>query len=579
MAIANTRHIVFSICFATLAGCTSTAVIGDSDAAVDVSTVPDVPMGVDVPTVPDVPVGVDVPTVPDVPVGVDVPAVPDVPTVPDVPVGVDVPAVPDVPVGVDVPAVPDVPVVRDGGDACVAAPTEVCDGVDNDCDGEVDEGFCRIGGVCFTHMQRNPANACLVCTLTSSTRSGPTAWSNVAAGTLCRTSTGACDPTEACAGDGSPCPADRLAPGGAARYTRSPSPLAFIDACAAPGAHRVLVAVDQAYTVEGLPFSFRFFGAAQTVAVIAVNGMVSFSSAAALAAGANATLPHAVVPSTVFAFWDDLQTRAPGVCIATVGAAPDRRFVVEWRDAGFAGTSNPDAHLDFEVVLSESTHTIDALYRRMDDPAGRAAGGSATIGLQGVDATAFDLAAFDTAGATAGGGSFRWTPVVATVCRPSTGVCDPEEVCTGASAACPSDGFISATTMCRPPMGACDTLERCTGSSGACPADAFMPAGSACGTGLFCARAACCPSGATPLVEICNNVDDDCNGAVDDGVTRDCYTAPTGTAGVGACRLGSQTCTAGAWGACGGVVVPSAEVCDRLDNNCNGAADEGIICP
>jgi hypothetical protein len=525
MAPARPHRIAFPLCLAALAGCTSTAVIGDS---ADAST--------------------------------------------DHPMSIDVSAAPDVAVAVDVPAAPD------GSDACVGAATEVCDGVDNDCDGEVDEGFCRIGGVCFTHTQRNPANPCQACTLTSSTRSGPTVWGNVAAGTLCRSSAGPCDLAEACAGDGSPCPADGLAPGGATRYTRATSPLGFLDACTAPGSHRALIAVDQAYAVEGLPFSFRFYGAAQTLAVINVNGMVSFSSAAALAADANATLPHPAIPSTIFPFWDDLQTRAPGVCIATLGAAPDRRFVIEWRDAGFAGGANPDAHLDFEVVLSESSHLIDVIYRRMDDSTARATGSSATIGLQGVDASASDLAAFDTAGAVASGGSIRWTPVGPAVCRPSTGVCDPDEVCTGASAACPSDGFI-ATAMCRPPAGACDTLERCSGSSGLCPADTFMPAGTSCGAALVCARAACCAPGVTPAVETCNNLDDDCNGFVDDGVTRDCYAGPTGTGAVGACRVGSQSCAAGAWGACAGEVTPRAEACDRLDNNCNGAVDEGIICP
>jgi hypothetical protein len=78
-----------------------------------------------------------------------------------------------------------------------------------------------------------------------------------------------------------------------------------------------------------------------------------------------------------------------------------------------------------------------------------------------------------------------------------------------------------------------------------------------------------------PVAETCNNVDDDCDGVIDNGVTQGCYTGPSGTSGVGVCRAGSQACSAGAWGACTGQVVPGAETCNNLDDNCNGLVDEG----
>lgn len=88
--------------------------------------------------------------------------------------------------------------------------------------------------------------------------------------------------------------------------------------------------------------------------------------------------------------------------------------------------------------------------------------------------------------------------------------------------------------------------------------------------------------------EVCGNgLDDDCNGEVDDtclcepGSVQPCFLGPPNMANVGACTMGTQTCQGGEfakWGPCVGGIWPSPEICDDLDNDCNGCVDDGLCC-
>ena len=72
---------------------------------------------------------------------------------------------------------------------------------------------------------------------------------------------------------------------------------------------------------------------------------------------------------------------------------------------------------------------------------------------------------------------------------------------------------------------------------------------------------------------LCDGLDNDCDGSTDEGCM--CEEGATQPCGIdeGVCMPGTQTCTDGGWGACDGEVGPMGESCNGLDDNCDGTVD------
>ncbi len=76
----------------------------------------------------------------------------------------------------------------------------------------------------------------------------------------------------------------------------------------------------------------------------------------------------------------------------------------------------------------------------------------------------------------------------------------------------------------------------------------------------------------------CDEVGDLATGCPCDSLEpHSCYFGSAGTLGVGRCRAGMMTCEGGLWGTCDGQLLPREELCDEMDDDCDGETDEGVL--
>jgi len=178
----------------------------------------------------------------------------------------------------------------------------------------------------------------------------------------------------------------------------------------------------------------------------------------------------------------------------------------------------------------------------------------------------------------------------------ATGLGQPCSVGTGACVrqgnyVCNSSG---SGTTCSAVAGTA-VSELCNGRDDNCNGstdETFTTLGQGCSVGVgVCARqgsnicnsaqtgVTCSVSAGTPGTEMCNSLDDNCNGQVDETFTTLGQACSVGvTVGVGACtRQGNYVCNSGGSATvCSATAgAPVAETCDGIDNNCNSQVDEG----
>ncbi len=144
-----------------------------------------------------------------------------------------------------------------------------------------------------------------------------------------------------------------------------------------------------------------------------------------------------------------------------------------------------------------------------------------------------------------------------------------EEVCDGKDNDC--DGQIDNIKKTNKPLQRkCYTGPKNTRNKGACKDGVQF-----CNSGKW----GPCQNEVLPEKELCNGKDDDCDGQIDNiagtnnPLKRNCYSGPSGTENKGPCRSGVQTCIGGQWGLCQGQVLPTKEICNNQDDDCDGMVD------
>ena len=194
------------------------------------------------------------------------------------------------------------------------------------------------------------------------------------------------------------------------------------------------------YATVSLPFNFTFGDQTYDNVTVSANGYLTFGGDGSIRD--NFIIPSIGQPNNFIApFWSGLTPSVGGILYQkTLGAAPNRQYVVEWWQVSRTGYSSEDSNLTFEVSLFEGSNQILAQYNTMKGPG--ADGSSATIGVEYADGTVGQEYSYDQAGAVTAGQALLFMPF-------ATGDTPPSNNCSAYTRSVDtSGGFFDSSPFC-----------------------------------------------------------------------------------------------------------------------------------
>ncbi len=417
--------------------------------------------------------------------------------------------------------------------------------------GDCASSLCVDGVCCDVACGNGDSNDCQACSVAAGAPTNGTC-APIAAGTLCRASSGQCDVAETCDGSAMSCPADGFAPS-------TVGCRASVGECD----------VEETCTGAGPSCPVDGFAPNTTSCRVATGDcdVEDFCTGAAagcpsdIVATAGTTCRPASGACDAAESCDgvakDCPVDAPAPAATECRAANGLCDVAETCGGAFA--CPPDGFEAAGVSCRASAHDCDV--EDFCDGTSAACdneGAPADTPCGGSPSGACDLQDTCEGGPGNTNECVDWVYNENFTCRESAGECDVAENCTATGYNCPADQFATGET-CRASSGACDAEEQCDGSGADCPTDAPQPDGTECGDALVCSAGECVPGstgegGSDPTSGSSGSGgkddDDDGDGNSDGG-------AEDGEDGGGcSCRTaGRADGTGWAWGAIGIVIA------------------------